>query len=315
MNALIDSGKSWIGEWLRGWNCFWFAGSSPGMLGVMRVLTGSLVLYTLMVWTFDFEAFLGGGILSADYRQLLWDDPAVSMMAWSHFDWTPDWLRMPVHVLGMLTVLLWTLGVFPAVTGWLTAALVISYSNRATGALFGLDQILAFLTLYLAIGRSGDAFSIVQWWRKRQATSSATAPQSPLSNSWRNTVATRMLQIHLCVVYLFAGLGKFQGEKWLDGEAIWGALASHEYQTANMLWMADHMWLVALLTTLTLFWEVGYAALIWPRLTRPIMLAMAVPMHLGIGLCMGMMEFGLAMLVANMAFLPVKGQKSVEANA
>jgi hypothetical protein len=31
---------------------------------------------------------------------------------------------------------------------------------------------------------------------------------------------------------------------------------------------------------------------------------MAVPVHLGIGLAMGMMEFGLAMLAANMAFVP-----------
>lgn len=31
---------------------------------------------------------------------------------------------------------------------------------------------------------------------------------------------------------------------------------------------------------------------------------MAVFVHLGIGLAMGMMEFGLAMIVANLAFLP-----------
>ena len=36
-----------------------------------------------------------------------------------------------------------------------------------------------------------------------------------------------------------------------------------------------------------------------------LVLAIAVPVHLGIGLAMGMMEFGLAMLIANMAFLPL----------
>ena len=47
-----------------------------------------------------------------------------------------------------------------------------------------------------------------------------------------------------------------------------------------------------------------YAALVWPRLTRRLCLAMAVLVHLGIGLAMGMMEFGLAMITANLAFVP-----------
>jgi len=34
------------------------------------------------------------------------------------------------------------------------------------------------------------------------------------------------------------------------------------------------------------------------------MLLLAVPMHLGIGICLGMLEFGLIMLVANIAFIP-----------
>ncbi|MFM8378800.1 MAG: hypothetical protein ACKOB1_05675, partial [Planctomycetia bacterium] len=61
----------------------------------------------------------------------------------------------------------------------------------------------------------------------------------------------------------------------------------------------------------TLWWEVGYAALVWPRLTRPAVLAMALPVHLGIGLAMGMMEFGLAMLAANLAFVPADTFRSL----
>ena len=178
------------------------------------------------------------------------------------------------------------------------AALVISYANRATGALFGLDQVLAFLTLYLAVSRCGDAFSVDRWRRKNDPNVTPVAPVSVF-----NTIATRLIQVHLCVVYLFAGLGKCQGETWWNGEAIWGAVASYEYQTVDMTFMADQMGWVAVVTLMTLVWEVSYAALVWPRLTRPIVLALAVPMHLGIGMCMGMMTFGLIMLVANLAFV------------
>ena len=66
------------------------------------------------------------------------------------------------------------------------------------------------------------------------------------------------------------------------------------------------MWLVAIMTLSSLAWELSYAALVWPKLTRPIVLALAIPVHLGIGMCMGMMTFGLIMLVGNFAFVDPK---------
>jgi hypothetical protein len=58
------------------------------------------------------------------------------------------------------------------------------------------------------------------------------------------------------------------------------------------------------LTHVTVYWELSYWALVWPRLTRPIVLAMAIPLHMGIAVCLGMSTFGLIMLVGNMAFVP-----------
>ena len=94
------------------------------------------------------------------------------------------------------------------------------------------------------------------------------------------------------------------GASWWEGTALWGALANSQYRTLDLTFLAWHPLIINTLTLGTLFWEISYAALIWPRLTRPLVLAIALPVHLGIGVAMGMMEFGLAMLVANMAFLP-----------
>ncbi len=293
------SSEAWFSNWAAAWNKFWFTPTTAHALAIIRILTGSIAFYTLLVWTFDFDGFINGGLISREYRDLLYRTPLESAMAWSHFDWIGPALRMPVHMVGLLIVALFTLGFCTRFTAILTALLVISYSNRAMGALFGLDQILAMLTLYLAISRCGDAFSIDRRRAKRGSDGKHSA-------SVMNAIATRLIQVHLCIVYLFAGLGKCQGDKWWDGEAIWGSMANHEYQTVDMLWLSDHMWLVALITLLALFWEVGYAALIWPRLTRPIMLLLAIPMHLAIGICLGMLEFGLIMLVANIAFIPAR---------
>src|SRR5262249_38878185 len=69
--------------------------------------------------------------------------------------------------------------------------------------------------------------------------------------------------------------------------------------------------LAALLAHVTVFWETFNCVLVWPRLTRPIMLAIAVGVHLGIGLFLGMWTFGLAMLIANTAFVSPWGVRRI----
>ena len=284
--------SGWFTALAESWDSFWFTGRNGKMLGLIRLLTGLIVFYTHLVWTPLIQRFLGrGGMLPSSYRQ----DFFGSSFAWSHFDWvaSPE-ILMGIHIVALIAMLLFALGFWTRVTGIATALFVISYANRATGALFGLDQIAGFLTLYLAISNCGDSFSLA---RRLGLGGERT------KSSIRNNIAIRLIQVHLCIVYLFAGLGKCQGETWWNGEAIWGAVASFEYQTIDMTWMADHMWLVSLITLVTLIFEVGYIALIWNRITRPMMLLLAIPLHLGIGLCMGMLEFGLVMLIANLAFV------------
>ena len=205
-------------------------------------------------------------------------------------------MLLVAHCVGMLVVLLFTAGIQTRVTAILTAVIAIGYCNRSIGADFGLDQILAFLCMYCAIGNSGGAFSV-----DRMLAFGKSVPAPPASAT--TNIAIRLIQIHLCIVYFFAAVGKLQGTTWWSGEAVWLALASYEYQQIDMTWLANYLPLVSAMTVVSLFWELLYPALVWPRLTRPIMLGLAVLVHLGIGLCMGMIEFGLVMLVANLAFL------------
>ena len=78
-----------------------------------------------------------------------------------------------------------------------------------------------------------------------------------------------------------------------------------------MTWMVRFPALIALVTHATLFWELGYCALIWPKRTRPVMLASAVILHGGIAFCMGMITFGLAMIFANMSFISPATSKRI----
>jgi hypothetical protein len=117
-------------------------------------------------------------------------------------------------------------------------------------------------------------------------------------------IAIRLIQLHMCVIYFFSASAKLLGAAWWDGTAVWWAVAIYEYQSIDMTWLAAWPVLVAALTYGTVFWELTYPVLVWPRATKPIVLAVAVLAHGGIALFLGMITFGLVMLIGNLAFVP-----------
>ncbi len=287
------------------WNRFWFTPTDPATLGAIRILTGLMLVYTHWVWGLDFESFFGpeSWVNSELVKRYQQNDFVFSL-------WfvVPYQYAFPVHMACVGILGLFTCGVFTRVTSILSLLIVISYANRLPTAQFGLDQINGLLTLYLALGPSGAAYSIDSWLRRSGSETSRTTAVGlgwdSFGPSIHANIAIRLIQLHMCVIYLFAGLGKLQGMAWWDGLAMWMAFANREYQTLNMLWLSDFPWIVNAMTHFTIFWEVTYCALVWVPILRPIVLFFAVVLHAGIGLCMGMWTFAIIMMVGNMAFVP-----------
>lgn len=280
----------------QGWNRFWFTPSDAATLGAIRVMTGAMLVYTHGVWGLKLTQFFGNdGVLPTElargmHNQRVW--------AWSHlYAIQSPGLLWFAHLTAMVILVLFTIGFSTRVTSILSYLITVAYAHRAVGALFGLDQVNAFLAMYLAVGASGDAYSVDSWLQGRRTGTHA------IRKSTSATIGQRLIQIHMCIVYLFAGLGKLQGEFWWDGTALWGAFANFEYQTLDMTWVCSYPIIVNLLTQITLAWEIGYIAIVWPRLLRPVVITLSVPLHLGIAVCMGMTTFGLIMIVGNLSFV------------
>jgi hypothetical protein len=194
---------------------------------------------------------------------------------------------------------------FTAPLAWFLQLMLV---HRLTGTLFGLDQITTMLAMYLMFAPSGSVFSVDSYLRRRMlASGTATDFKRWLlpdaSPSVSANIATRLAQVHLCVIYLFGGLWKARGTTWWDGTALWFAAANAQYQSLNLTWIGRFPVVFSALTHLTVFWEVFYCALVWPKLTRPLVLAMAVAVHGGIAMFLGMITFGTMMIVANAIFL------------
>jgi hypothetical protein len=299
MKPLIEATVAWGRAVAGGWDRFWFTPAQPHALALIRILGGAMLLYTHAVWTLDLDEFVGRhSWLTAETVALINRGPDGRNFAWSHLYWIDSpAVLWTLHVTGLVVFAMLTVGLFTRVSAVLAWAIALAYCNRLTGTLFGLDQINVFIATYLMLGNSGGAWSVDRWLARRRGQ------ETPVRATIGTNIAIRCLQLHMCVIYLFGGIGKMRGEMWWDGSALWFAFASLEYQSMDMTWMVKQRWLLALLTHATVFWETFYCFFVWPKLTRPVCLVMAVLVHLGIAMCLGMKTFGLAMIIGNIAFV------------
>jgi Vitamin K-dependent gamma-carboxylase len=303
LTGLIRYGLTVARSTAASWTAFWHTPADPTLLGLIRVLTGLMLVYTHAVW---------GTALADFFGPTAWLSPGLvrglqaNDYSFSFWFWVPARGLWPAHIICMAILVLFTIGLFTRVTSVLALIVAISYANRVPAALFGLDQINIMLALYLAIGPSGQALSIDRWLATRRMPQT---PMPPVRSAGAN-LALRLIQVHMCVIYFSAGVSKLQGVSWWSGDAMWRAFANLEYQSMDMTRLAWHPWLVNFMTHASVAWELSFCVLIWHRLWRPAMLAGAIALHVGIGACLGMWTFGLVMLIGCAAFLPGEAVQS-----
>ncbi len=303
----------------RGWNSFFFTPADPTTLGLIRVVVGLLTLWSLIVLGIDLYDYFGSDG---------WADPNViwqaqlqrQPFAWSFWFLVPDHLLRPVWLACLATVGLYTVGLFSRVTGILTWFIIVSTVRRVPIALFGFDQILSTLALYLAATfASGQAVSLDRFlrrWRDARAVARSQRPAGSMGGRKvtpsepgvpRPTIAAnlalRLIQLHLVFIYAMAGLAKVQGPSWWNGMAIWGTMTAGEFVTRDFTALAAWPLVLNFITHASLAFELLYPILIWIPILRPLMIAGAAVLHLGIAIVApGLTEFGLAMIAANLAF-------------
>lgn len=112
----------------------------------------------------------------------------------------------------------------------------------------------------------------------------------------------RILQIHLCLVYFFSGLGKLIGHSWRNGEALWKTVQLPYFEGAfNFEALAPYPWLWILGGWSIALLELLYPLFIFHSKTRNCMLALILALHLGIALVLGLYLFSAMMIALNIA--------------
>lgn len=111
-----------------------------------------------------------------------------------------------------------------------------------------------------------------------------------------------LLQAHVCIIYFFSGLDKALGATWWNGEAIWKALNSHDYNgliSLSSLKLPDFVFIIGGIATVAI--EFLYPLFINIKATQKIWLYLTIAMHLSIAIFMGLHFFAMIMIILNLA--------------
>jgi hypothetical protein len=176
--------------------------------------------------------------------------------------------------------------------------------------LFGQDTMMNLCLFYLMLSPCGAIWSvdalIARYRRAKRALAEGRTPvQAPVTPLISAGFIIRMLQVHYCLMYLSAGLSKLKGNAWWNGTAPWYTMNNPEFSPVHITWfreyivfLCQHNWLWQIYMSagvvFTLAVEIGFPFVVWTRL-RPVWIAGAILMHLGISLYMGLHVFSLFM--------------------
>ncbi len=261
----------------------------------MRLFVGFIGLYTLATYGLDLHRMLGPeGILPVETLRTLYGNN------WSYLNFVPSEYLVTVHWLGMILVGLFTLGVgvrWPSIGA---AVVLLAYFQRGPVFTGQAEAVLSMLVVYLCVGRSGESLSVRSLLQR-----AAPAGKRCVSN----TVALRLIQIHLAVICLMMGFAQLTMDVWWTGEAIWLLADRPGGPLVDFTWITRHPQWIGAWSHLVTVYLLVFPVLIWNRLARPLLLIAGLLVWLSLAVVSGQLMLCLTMLVALLAFVPAGGRE------
>jgi hypothetical protein len=279
---------------------FLFPSQSDKWLAVLRIGQGlQVTAYTLFLksdWHYLF-AGTGKGLVSRELGEAIisFDSPFIPKLGWlvalgSYVNIGEETVLSLAWACLLVAGCCLLLGLFcrpAAIIAWF-----LHLCAAQSGGLlaYGADNFMTMGLFYLMLSPLPDRFSLDHRLVK-------TKPKDPqLLGFWR-----RVLQLHLCLVYFFGGLGKSLGSGWWDGSNLWRALTRPPFDIVSPDILIRFKHLLPILGISIVLIELAYVFFIWMKKTRFIWLGCIVGMHIAIGVTMGMYLFALVMIVLNLA--------------
>ncbi len=249
---------------VRGWDRFWFTPADPTLLGLIRIVAGTLAFYVILAYTVDLQELFGPNAwidartvdvfrhhvpfrglpfgwenapprppetpAEAEYMRLYNVNPrdalGLGMPLWSvWFHVTDPATMLVVHGIILGIIFLFTIGFCTRITSVLAWMGVMSYTHRALTTLFGMDTMMNLVLIYLMIGPSGAALSVDRLIQRYWATWRALRARRPAPANLRPAPRlTANLSLRLIQVNL-CYIYLISGLSKLEGKTWWNGTA------------------------------------------------------------------------------------------
>ena len=284
------------------WNSFWFEPTSGTRLAVLRHIVGLFTLVWLISFSLELKEMFGvNGWVSVDVvHQTTVDGDLESVSTgFSHLFLSQSagflWI---CHVVALVVAGCLTLGLAPKLSAPLSLLVVLSYIHRAPMMTTPFETVLCMLLLYLSV-EAVATFSL-----KEVRTTYHRPP------SWFSNLATRLIQVHLCGIYVLIALSKVGTAVWWNGEAAWYLLTDYQHRLVNLDALTESVYALNAITHFWLLSELVFPILIWNVRLRPLVIGISTLVWLFAMVVTGHVGYCLLMLAANMVFLELPTRES-----
>jgi len=284
------------------WNNFWFSRQDPYALALVRIVAGIVGLFYALSFSSELAIwFADRGVVPVDVTANLTraNDPTAEVYYWSLFNFANDALSLYVlHGMGILVILLMTLGFKTRITSILSALFVISYALRAPMLTGMIEPLLCPVLVYLCLAPSGAYLSIDSWLAQRKQTF------QPIQPSLSANIVLRLLQVHVTMFYLMLATSKLSAGVWWNGEAMWWIIAQPENRIVDLTFLRGTPNVVFAWTHWVVLFEFAFAFLIWVPILRPLLGGLALLHWILLALATGHWEFAILLAGLTFSFAP-----------
>lgn len=275
---------------------FWQVPVTPWPLAWFRIGLGGVLLVQALSLIGHLDALYGRhGIVEwsvmsesqpAAVPNLAWLDNALSSAGMPKAFAVP--LAFGVYVGGLIGLLSGYRTRLAAGLAWLSHTALLTSGEMS---IYGVDRFAQIGLFYCVWFPVGHAMSLDQ--------TAGRVRGEPTAEAW---LGLRILQLHVCIIYVASGVEKALGEQWWNGEAIWRALMGAPLGSPiDCSFLATTPWLAQGLCWMTLLLEAGVVAVVWHPRARMLWLIAIVGMHVGIALAMNLWTFSATMIVFDIA--------------
>lgn len=184
----------------------------------------------------------------------------------------------------------------------LHAVFLWSIYGRNQQIMDGGDNLAAILVLLLIFVITDAHYSPMARWRQ-QRMRTHFSPSRPRLTVLVHNAAVFLVTFQVAILYFCAGAWKLSGGLWEDGTAMYYVNHATDFRFLSLGWLVANSMTTTIITYFAIVANLAFPFGLLTKRMRIATVSMAMTMHLGIIMVMGLTGFGITMIGADLGCL------------